>query len=120
MNKKQTDTAFQIRDVVRNYYAVIRKLSFASFPLDPEAALLLVLMGDRVLSIKQLTDDCYFGTNVSYFVSQLRDAGFIRYDRDTSDGRFRLVRLTAKGRDTVTRIMTKLVEENSFVKENMA
>lgn len=63
-------------------------------------ALLLYNIGDAELSAGELTGRGYYlGSNVSYNLKKLVQAGFIRQERSTVDRRSVRVSLTEKGRD---------------------
>lgn len=61
-------------------------------------ALLLFNLGDRTLTAGELrARGCYFGSNVSYNLKKLVEAGYIEQERNHIDQRSVLVRLTPKG-----------------------
>src|SRR5215469_11564358 len=61
-------------------------------------ALLLFNVGDQELTAGELrTRGHYLGSNVSYNLKKLVDAGYIHHERSEADRRSVLVRLTAKG-----------------------
>lgn len=63
-------------------------------------ALLLYNIGDAELSAGELTGRGYYlGSNVSYNLKKLVQAGFIRQERSTVDRRSVRVSLTGKGQD---------------------
>src|ERR1051325_4500232 len=62
-------------------------------------ALMLFNMGDAEISVGELTlRGYYLGSNVSYNVKKLSDAGYLVAERSPHDRRSIRVRLTAKGR----------------------
>lgn len=63
-------------------------------------ALMLYHVGDAELTAGELTSrGCYLGSNVSYNLKKLVDAGFIHHQRSTTDRRSVRVKLTDKGRE---------------------
>ncbi len=63
-------------------------------------ALLLYSIGDAELTAGELTSRGYYlGSNVSYNLKKLVDAGYIDHQRSTVDRRSVRVKLTDKGRD---------------------
>jgi DNA-binding MarR family transcriptional regulator len=63
-------------------------------------ALLLYNIGDAELTAGELTSRGYYlGSNVSYNLKKLVDAGYINHQRSTTDRRSVRVRLTQKGQD---------------------
>ena len=63
-------------------------------------ALLLYNIGDAELTAGELTSRGYYlGSNVSYNLKKLVDAGYINHQRSTTDRRSVRVRLTDKGRE---------------------
>jgi DNA-binding MarR family transcriptional regulator len=63
-------------------------------------ALLLYNIGDAELTAGELTSRGYYlGSNVSYNLKKLVDAGYINHQRSTTDRRSVRVRLTDKGLD---------------------
>jgi len=63
-------------------------------------ALLLYNIGDSELSAGELrTRGYYLGSNVSYNLKKLVEAGYIHHERSDSDRRSVRVRLTEKGRE---------------------
>src|SRR5664279_2927126 len=61
-------------------------------------ALLLFNVGDQELTAGELrTRGHYLGSNVSYNLKKLVEAGYIHHERSEADRRSVLVRLTAKG-----------------------
>lgn len=63
-------------------------------------ALLLYNIGDAELTAGELTSRGYYlGSNVSYNLKKLVDAGYINHQRSTTDRRSVRVRLTDKGQD---------------------
>jgi DNA-binding MarR family transcriptional regulator len=66
-------------------------------------ALLLYNIGDAELTAGELTSRGYYlGSNVSYNLKKLVDAGYIHHQRSTSDRRSVRVSLTEKGQDVCT------------------
>ena len=69
-------------------------------------ALLLFNVGDQELTAGELrTRGHYLGSNVSYNLKKLVEAGYIHHERSEADRRSVLVRLTAKGEQV--RVMLK-------------
>src|ERR1700749_1958220 len=63
-------------------------------------ALLLFNVGDQELTAGELrTRGHYLGSNVSYNLKKLVEAGYIHHERSEADRRSVLVRLTQKGED---------------------
>jgi DNA-binding MarR family transcriptional regulator len=63
-------------------------------------ALLLYNIGDAELTAGELTSRGYYlGSNVSYNLKKLVDAGYINHQRSTTDRRSVRVRLTDKGQE---------------------
>jgi DNA-binding MarR family transcriptional regulator len=63
-------------------------------------ALLLYNIGDAELTAGELTSrGLYLGSNVSYNLKKLVDAGYIHHQRSTTDRRSVRVRLTDKGQE---------------------
>ncbi|MEZ0278717.1 transcriptional regulator LdtR [Methyloceanibacter sp.] len=63
-------------------------------------ALLLYNIGDAELTAGELTSRGYYlGSNVSYNLKKLVDAGYIHHQRSTTDRRSVRVRLTEKGQE---------------------
>jgi DNA-binding MarR family transcriptional regulator len=63
-------------------------------------ALLLFNVGDQELTAGELrTRGHYLGSNVSYNLKKLVEAGYIHHERSEADRRSVLVRLTKKGED---------------------
>ena len=70
-----------------------------------EAHALGVLDDAGAIRLAQLADELVLEkSTVSRLVSSLRGRGWVRLDRDPSDGRARLVKLTASGRRAATRL----------------
>ena len=68
-------------------------------------ALLLFNIGDAELTAGELrTRGHYLGSNVSYNLKKLVDAGYIHHERSDADRRSVRVRLTDKGQDIRTRV----------------
>jgi DNA-binding MarR family transcriptional regulator len=73
-------------------------------------ALLLYSIGDAELTAGELTTRGYYlGSNVSYNLKKLVDAGYIDHQRSTVDRRSVRVRLTDKGQD-VCRVVNGLYQ----------
>lgn len=70
-------------------------------------ALLLYHVGDDELTAGELTrNGCYLGSNVSYNLKKLVEAGYILHQRSTTDRRSVRVKLTDKGQE-----VCKVVDE---------
>ena len=62
--------------------------------------LMLFNIGDAEMSVGELTlRGCYLGSNVSYNVKKMVEAGYIQQERSLHDRRSVRVRLTDKGQD---------------------
>lgn len=73
-------------------------------------ALLLYNIGDAELTAGELTSRGYYlGSNVSYNLKKLVDAGYINHQRSTTDRRSVRVRLTQKGQD-ICQVVSGLYE----------
>jgi DNA-binding MarR family transcriptional regulator len=73
-------------------------------------ALLLYNIGDAELTAGELTSRGYYlGSNVSYNLKKLVDAGYINHQRSTTDRRSVRVRLTDKGLE-VCRVVNDLYQ----------
>jgi DNA-binding MarR family transcriptional regulator len=71
-------------------------------------ALLLYNIGDAELTAGELTSRGYYlGSNVSYNLKKLVDAGYINHQRSTTDRRSVRVRLTEKGQE-VSKVVNDL------------
>ncbi|MGV1013335.1 MAG: MarR family winged helix-turn-helix transcriptional regulator [Methyloceanibacter sp.] len=63
-------------------------------------ALMLYHLGDAELTAGELTrNGCYLGSNVSYNLKKLVDAGYINHQRSATDRRSVRVKLTDKGQE---------------------
>src|SRR3984885_2455632 len=75
-------------------------------------ALLLFNVGDQELTAGELrTRGHYLGSNVSYNLKKLVEAGYIHHERSEADRRSVLVRLTAKG-EVVRKMLHELFERH--------
>jgi DNA-binding MarR family transcriptional regulator len=73
-------------------------------------ALLLYNIGDAELTAGELTSRGYYlGSNVSYNLKKLVDAGYIHHQRSTTDRRSVRVRLTDKGQE-VSKVVSNLYQ----------
>ncbi len=73
-------------------------------------ALLLYNIGDAELTAGELTSRGYYlGSNVSYNLKKLVDAGYIHHERSTTDRRSVRVSLTEKGQD-VSKVINGLFQ----------
>jgi DNA-binding MarR family transcriptional regulator len=73
-------------------------------------ALLLYNIGDAELMAGELTSRGYYlGSNVSYNLKKLVDAGYINHERSTTDRRSVRVSLTEKGQD-VSKVINGLFQ----------
>jgi DNA-binding MarR family transcriptional regulator len=73
-------------------------------------ALLLYNIGDAELTAGELTSRGYYlGSNVSYNLKKLVDAGYINHQRSTTDRRSVRVKLTQKGQD-ICKVVSGLYE----------
>jgi len=77
--------------------------------LNNVQALMLFNMGDAEISVGELTlRGYYLGSNVSYNVKKLSDAGYLVAERSPHDRRSIRVRLTPKGRNLRNRLSEML------------
>ena len=75
-------------------------------------ALLLVNVGDQQLTAGELrTRGHYLGSNVSYNLKKLVEAGYIHHERSEADRRSVLVNLTEKG-EIVRKMLRELFERH--------
>ena len=75
-------------------------------------ALLLFNVGDQELTAGELrTRGHYLGSNVSYNLKKLVEAGYIHHERSEADRRSVLVRLTPKG-EVVRSMLAELFERH--------
>ena len=73
--------------------------------LNPVQALLLYNIGDDVLSAGELKSRGYYqGSNVSYNLKKLVEAGYVSHERSDADRRSVRVRLTDKGQRVRARV----------------
>lgn len=73
---------------------------FGRTELNSVQALLLFNIGDAELTAGELRSRGYYlGSNVSYNLKKLVDAGYIHHERSTNDRRSVRVRLTEKGKE---------------------
>ena len=73
--------------------------------LNPVQALLLYNIGDDVLSAGELKSRGYYqGSNVSYNLKKLVEAGYVSHERSDADRRSVRVRLTEKGQRVRARV----------------
>ncbi|MET0667203.1 MAG: winged helix DNA-binding protein [Methyloceanibacter sp.] len=92
-------------DVVKDEF---ERLSRAD--VNSVQALLLYNIGDAELTAGELTSRGYYlGSNVSYNLKKLVDAGYIHHQRSTTDRRSVRVRLTEKGQE-VCRVVNNLYQ----------
>ena len=83
-------------------------------------ALLLYNIGDAELTAGELTSRGYYlGSNVSYNLKKLVDAGYINHQRSTTDRRSVRVRLTPKGQD-ICKVVSGLYERQFRTKGRAA
>jgi len=76
--------------------------------INPVQALLLFNVGDNEVTAGELKSRGYYqGSNVSYNLKKLVDAGYMHHERSEIDRRSVRVRLTQKGRD-IRLIVAKL------------
>jgi DNA-binding MarR family transcriptional regulator len=69
------------------------------FELTSMQALMLFTLGDREMSIGELTRlGCYLGSNASYNIKSLTSLGYVEQERGLTDRRYTYVRLSPKGR----------------------
>src|SRR3954453_20207798 len=75
-------------------------------------ALLLFNIGDQELTAGELrTRGHYLGSNVSYNLKKLVEAGYVHHERSSVDRRSVLVRLTQKG-ETVRNMLSELFDRH--------
>jgi DNA-binding MarR family transcriptional regulator len=73
-------------------------------------ALLLYHVGDEELTAGELTSrGCYLGSNVSYNLKKLVEAGYVHHQRSATDRRSVRVKLTDKGQE-VARVVDELFQ----------
>ena len=78
--------------------------------LNPVQALLIYNIGDEELSAGELKARGYYqGSNVSYNLKKLVEAGYVSHERSSSDRRAVRVKLTEKGHE-VRRLVDALYE----------
>ena len=81
--------------------------------INPVQALLLFNVGDHEVTAGELKSRGYYqGSNVSYNLKKLVDAGYMHHERSEIDRRSVRVRLTEKGRG-VHKIVSKLFRTHS-------
>ena len=81
-------------------------------------ALLLFNMGDADISVGELISRGYYlGSNVSYNVKKMSDAGYLVYERSIHDRRSIRVRLTPKGRTLRDRLLAMLNQQIKMLSE---
>ena len=70
-------------------------------------------IGDGDMSMGELTAcGCYLGSNVSYNVKKMLEAGYLKYEVSRTDRRMRFVRLTPEGRKI--RELVELVHRGAY------
>lgn len=80
--------------------------------LNPIQALLMFNIGDAELSAGELRSrGFYMGSNVSYNLKKLVEAGYISHERSTADRRSVRIRLTSKGAG-VAEVVSDLLDEH--------
>ncbi len=73
--------------------------------LSPPQALMLTQIEDRDVSVRDIVErGHYLGSNVSYNIRQLVQAGYVAQERSSHDRRSMRVRLTEKGKELCARI----------------
>ena len=85
-----------IADIERRLEAAMIGRGFA---FTSEQILIVAGMPDQPTTISSLEGRCYSGTNISYNLRRLEEAGLIRKERSPHDGRSILVARTAKGEE---------------------
>src|SRR6056300_788956 len=86
--------------------------------INPVQALLLFNVGDNEVTAGELKSRGYYqGSNVSYNLKKLVEAGYMHHERSEIDRRSVRVRLTEKGRG-VHAIVTELLERHAQGLEN--
>lgn len=120
--KKQVDTAYHeltrlIERLHRRFLDVIRaELNRQGIKdLNAVQALLLTNIGDEEIVIRDLIERGYYqGSNVSYNMKKLAEAGYIEQRKSDHDKRSVTIKLTAKARDMCKKI-EHLEERNASV-----
>lgn len=88
-------------DVIKDEFERIGLLE-----INPVQALLLYNVGDNEVTAGELrTRGYYQGSNVSYNLKKLVEAGYMHHERCTADRRAVRVRLTQRGRDVRDTLM---------------
>lgn len=88
-------TDAEIRRILSSHRSLLAKARYGG--LDPEHALLLVLMGDRTMTVGELSWDCYFGTSTAYALDKLEEKLLVTRKPAPDDKRSILVSRTAAG-----------------------
>lgn len=88
-------TDAEIRRVLSAHRSLLTKARYGG--LDPEHALLLVLIGDRTLTVGELMWDCYFGTSTAYALDKLQERMLVVRKPSREDRRSVMVARTPAG-----------------------
>lgn len=73
--------------------------------ISPPQALMMTKIEDRDVSVRDIVERGYYlGSNASYNIRQLAQAGYVVQERSSHDRRSTRVRLTEKGRALCARI----------------
>lgn len=95
------DLARLIERMHRRYLDVMRSglLRIGADDVGPVQALMLMLIGDSEPSVRDLMERGYYlGSNASYSLKQLVEAGYVERGSDQRDRRAARLRLTERGR----------------------
>ncbi|HYG90246.1 MAG TPA: MarR family winged helix-turn-helix transcriptional regulator [Azospirillum sp.] len=95
------DLARLIERMHRRYLDVVRSglLRLGADDIGPVQALMLMLIGDSEPSVRDLMERGYYlGSNASYSLKQLVEAGYVERGSDQRDRRAARLRLTDRGR----------------------
>lgn len=103
------DLARLVERMHRRYLDVVRSglLRLGAEDLGPAQALMIMLIGDDELSVRDLMERGYYlGSNASYSLKQLVEAGYVERGANQRDRRAARLRLTERGR-TLRRELTR-------------
>ena len=95
-------------DVIKDEFERLRVID-----INPVQALLLFNVGDAVVTAGELKSRGYYqGSNVSYNLKKLVDAGYMHHERCVADRRAVRVQLTERGRE-IRDIVSSLFERHA-------
>ena len=96
----------RLLDVIKDEFERLNQLD-----INAVQALLLFNIGDAEVTAGELKSRGYYmGSNVSYNLKKLVEAGYLHHERSTADRRSVRIRLTDRGRfvhDTVSELFTR-------------